>query len=73
MVEIFLSLNPNFPANIAEHLSWGGLQDTWAFELKKQSSILDGNGNNVWEQNYANSNQSERKYSNVSKGTKCVN
>lgn len=51
----------------------GRTASTWSFELKKQSSILDGNGNNVWEQNYANSNQSEPKYSNVSKGTKCVN
>jgi hypothetical protein len=73
MVNVILTVNPNFPINDAKQLAWGGLQNTWAYELKKMSGGFDSKGNSIWEQNHIRINQAEKTGSSDAKGNKCTN
>lgn len=71
MVEVIKAINPTFPESKARHLAWGGLHETWIYQMKKKSSLMDSNGNNIWEENVKLTNQSERSSSGIAVGTPC--
>ncbi|MCW3786958.1 hypothetical protein [Plebeiibacterium sediminum] len=71
MADVISNINPDYPRDKAILLAWGGLEKTWAFELKKMASLTDAYGNNLWFNKFSRVNTAEKNSTPTAVGTKC--
>ena len=72
LVNIIMQINPNMPISDATCLAWGGLQETFAYELKR-SEFDQINGNvGAWDQLMFTVQEREKNGEAEANGTKCI-
>ncbi|MDQ2179673.1 hypothetical protein [Marinifilum sp. D714] len=73
MVDIIMQINPNMPYSDATCLAWQGLQNTRAYDLKKNEYDNMMGQTGAWDQLMIKINKREKNGDSKANGTKCVN